>query len=130
MAGAQAGTIVAVKILVEQQQVPPVRVVLESRHTAVNRAPARPVASESSNQAVGYLLGYFVERHLVPRTGGALDGEVVPVIQVIVEQSPDYQQIYGEPHRAPPIGITAEHGGVGLGWQVPHPELLAVHGED
>src|SRR6266540_2250896 len=53
--GAQAGTVVAVEVLVEQQAIAPQRIVLELRGAAVNRPPAIGAASEEANHPIGDL---------------------------------------------------------------------------
>ena len=50
MTGAQASSIVAVKVLVEEDVVAPVRILLELPGAAVDRAPALPVAQEDVAQ--------------------------------------------------------------------------------
>ncbi len=53
MAGAQAGTVVALKIFVEENQIPPVRVVLKDSLSAINWPLPCVVAQEKSHQASG-----------------------------------------------------------------------------
>ena len=56
LAGPDAGSVVAVEVLVEPDQVAPVRVLLELRSTAVDRPPAARVAQEDVREAAGDLL--------------------------------------------------------------------------
>ncbi len=50
VAGAEAGAVVAVEVLVEQDQVAPVRIVLELGRAAVDRPPAVGIAQERARQ--------------------------------------------------------------------------------
>ena len=51
MAGAEAGAVVAVEVLVEQDEIAPVRVFLELPRAAVDRPPAVLVAQEDAAPA-------------------------------------------------------------------------------
>ena len=57
VAGAEAGAVVAVEVLVEEQVVAPVRIVLERRLAAEHRAAALAVAREEADQALRELVG-------------------------------------------------------------------------
>src|SRR5438552_135287 len=82
VAGSQTGTVVAMKVLVEEDVVAPVRVALELLATTVHRPLARLVAEEDTLQAGGHFLSYFKEVHPAARAGGALNFEIVAIIQV------------------------------------------------
>src|SRR5262249_56884084 len=62
MARAETRAVVAVEVLVEQEEVPPVRVVLESPCASVHRSPAVGAAEEDAAQATADVLGHLVER--------------------------------------------------------------------
>jgi hypothetical protein len=61
MAGAGAGAVVAVEVLVERNAIPPVRVLLEPFRAAEHRTPAVLVTQENSLQAIGDLLSDLEE---------------------------------------------------------------------
>src|SRR5262249_52543689 len=77
VAGADACAVVAVEVLVEQDQVTPVRVVLELARAAVYRAPAVLVAEKDAGHPLGKRLGHLVEIHPLTGTGRVVDSEVV-----------------------------------------------------
>ena len=112
MAGAQTGTVVAMKVLVEHQQVSPVRIALKRRHASVNRSAAAVVSAEDRNETIGDLFGHLEQGHLASRTGWTLDDETVAVVEVVVEQGSDDEQIDGKPNRTSPVGISAEQSAV------------------
>jgi hypothetical protein len=57
--------VVAVEVLVEQDQVAPVRILLELRGAAVHRAAAFRVAQEDPGQARGNLPGHVEQRQIM-----------------------------------------------------------------
>ena len=80
VARANAGPIVAVKVLVEKDQVAPVGIALEEPVSAGGRSAAAVVAQEDVNQAAGNLRGDLPEVGFPARIGGASDFEVFPVV--------------------------------------------------
>src|SRR6516225_10446188 len=112
--GPDAGAIVAMEVLVEQEIVPPVRISLEFSGAAKNRPAAAPVLQEDAGQAIGDLVRHLVQVHDIARTGRALDFEVVAVIGVVVQQRADYQRIDRHPDRTAPVRVPAEHASIGL----------------
>src|SRR4051812_2290210 len=64
MAGAEPGAVVAVEVFVKQQQVAPVRVLLELCRRAVDRPAAIRVPREDAGQPSRNLLGNLIQRHL------------------------------------------------------------------
>src|SRR5262245_27561386 len=89
VAGAEAGAVVAVKVLVEQEVVAPVRVLLKLAAAPVDRPPASLVSQEDTGQPTRDLLGDLIQRHLPPGARGTFDGELVAIVPVIVQQDPD-----------------------------------------
>ena len=79
MAGAEAGAVVSVEVLAEQDEVLPVRVLLELLRPAVDRAVPLVIAEEQAGEPVGQLLSHLVEVHVLARSGRTLDLEVVAV---------------------------------------------------
>ena len=79
MAGSEPGPVVAVEILVEQNQIAPVRIFLELRACRHRLAVGRLVAQEDAGQPARNLLGHFEQGHLPAGTGRAFHLEVVAV---------------------------------------------------
>src|SRR5262249_25485078 len=80
VAGPEAGPVVAVEVLVEQDEVPPVRVGLELLGAAVDRAATVVVPQEDARRSTADLLGDLLEVHSPSGPGGAFDGEGVTVV--------------------------------------------------
>src|SRR5262249_39508178 len=121
------GAIVAMKVLVKQNVVAPVRIRLKLLSAAKHGAAAGLVAKKDAGQANTYFSAHLEERHQVPRPGWALDLEVVSVICVELEERANQHGVEGRPDRAPPVGIASEHGGVGLRRYVLHFILSALN---
>src|SRR6516165_1410133 len=86
MAGADAGTVVAMEVFIEQQIVPPVRIPLKLVATTENRPPPVSVAQENAGQAIGNFACYLEQVDQSSGAGRALDFEVAAVIGVEVQQ--------------------------------------------
>ena len=104
MAGPEPGSVVAMKVLVEQDQVAPVRIVLEDRSGPVNRPLPVCIAEERARRS-GVSVPFATSNSvmLLPRPGRALDGELVTVEAVQVQQRPDDQHVHRHPHRPTPV---------------------------
>src|SRR5262245_38150807 len=108
MAGAEPGPIVAMEVLVEQNEIAPVRILLEFPGSSINRTPSLSVAQKDAGQAPAQFLSNLIEGHLLPRTGGTFNFEIIPVKGVIVQQCPDNEAIDGNPDGSTPVGVAAE----------------------
>src|SRR6267142_1545009 len=84
MARPEPRAVVAVEVFIEQDEVAPVRVLLELAGAAVHRPPAIRVAQEDVGQAARDLLGDLIERHVPAGAGGTFDGEPVAVVEVVL----------------------------------------------
>src|SRR6516162_3430855 len=91
VAGAEAGPVVAVEVLVEEEAIAPVRVLLELPGAAEDGPPALPVPEERVRQAAADLLGDLEQVHAPAGAGGAFHGELGAEVAVVVEQRPDDQ---------------------------------------
>src|SRR3974390_2085211 len=89
MARAEAGAIVAVEILIEEEVVAPVRILLELPGSAVNGAPSIVVLEEDASQPARNFLGHLVKSHATPGAGRTLDREFVAIVDVVLHQGPD-----------------------------------------
>src|SRR5215467_3749204 len=87
--GTEPGAVVAVEVLVEQDEVPPVRVLLEQPGPAVDGTPTVVITQERADEAAGQLLRHLEQVHHRPRARRALDPQIVTVIPVVRDQGPD-----------------------------------------
>src|SRR5262249_24463425 len=85
VAGAQASSVVAVEILVEQDAIAPVRILLEHRRSTVDRSTTVLASEEDVSEPAGDFLGDLIERHQPARARGAFHTKVVTVVKVILE---------------------------------------------
>src|SRR6267142_4640883 len=115
MARAQAGPVVAVEVLAEEEEVPPVRVLLELLSSSVERTAALAIPQEDAGETPPDLLGDFVQRQVPPRTRRTLDLEVLAVVREVLQQGADDQTVDRHPDRPPPVGVSADHPAVGFG---------------
>src|SRR5579883_735245 len=109
MIGADASTVVAVKVFVKQNEVFPVRVALEHFDAARHGAPSIRPAQEEMNQAAREVRGHGPQIHFVARTRGAFDTEILAVIVMKFLQRFDNEVVDGKPDRSAPIGIAAKN---------------------
>jgi hypothetical protein len=129
MVGAEAGSAVAVEILVEENEVPPVGIVLELRHSAVYGAFTGAIAKEQTGQASRELLGDSLEAEEVTRARGALHLEIISIIMMELLERLDEQIVNGKPDRPPPVRVSAEQSTSRLCGLVPDGEGLPVDGQ-
>src|SRR5262249_19880255 len=130
VARAQSRPVIPVEVLVEEDVVAPVGVGLKLLGTAVYGPAAALVAQEDAGESVRDVLGDLEEIHHLAGTGRAFDLERVTVVQVEVQERSDEQGVDRHPDRSAPVGVAAEHAGVGLGREVAYPVLLAAHLQD
>src|SRR5262249_35736232 len=78
--GAKAGAVIAVEVLVEEEQVAPVGVVLKGARPAMDGAASSlRVAREDVNQSLSDRSGHLAERDWLPQRTGSRDREVCSV---------------------------------------------------
>ena len=130
VARAEPRPVVAVKILIEEDQIAPLGIGLELLGSSVHRPATAVVAQEDPRQAIRNLFGDFEQVHHLSGPGRALDRERVAVVRVEVQQGPDQHHVDRHPDRAAPVRVAAEHSAVGFGRQVVDAVLLAVNAED
>src|SRR5262245_21283180 len=109
MACTESGAIVAVEVLVKQDEVAPIRVLLELSSSPVYRPATVLVPHKDASQPARDLLGHLVQRHSVPITRRTFDREVIAVIHVVLQQRPDDQRVHGHPVWPSPIRVAAEY---------------------
>src|SRR5580704_7527020 len=115
VARADTSAIVAVKILVEEEQILPVRIALEKFGGAGDRAAAVLASHENMNEAAGNLGGDFPEVRFAARARREFDFEVLTVIVMVFLQGFDEEIVHREPDRSTPVGIAAKNAAGGFG---------------
>src|SRR5262245_19718029 len=108
VARTDARAVVAVEVLVERDQVAPVRVALEEFRSTVDGTTAVGAGQEQSAQASRQLGGDLPEVELPAGARGAGDGEALAEVVVKLLERLDQQEIDGKPHRAAPVRIAAK----------------------
>ena len=108
MAGADTGTIVAVKIFVKRDEIAPVIIALELFRAAEDRPAAAVVAQKNACQTLRNLTGNLPEIRQLTRARGTFDFIIVAQKEVKLLQRLDKQVIDRQPNRSTPIGIAAE----------------------
>src|SRR5262249_20022160 len=114
MAGAEAGAVVTGKVLIEQQIIAPARVLLKRAGAPVDRPAATLVPQKDTGQAARELLSDLIQGQVPAGARGTFDREIIAVIGVILQQAPDNQRVDRHPDWSAPVGVAAEHAGVGL----------------
>src|SRR5262249_38309595 len=108
MAGAQAGAVVAVEVLVEQDQVAPMRIGLEFSGASVDGASALLVAKEQTREPLGDLSRDLEQGYVLAGARRTLHGELVAVEGVEIQEPADEQHVHRKPDGPPPVGVAAE----------------------
>src|SRR6266403_782403 len=124
---AQSGAIVAMEVFKEVDVVAPEGIALEFLCAAIDWSAAMVVAQEDPGQPVRDLFAHLEEVQQLAGAGGTFDFEIVAVVQIEVQQRSDNERVHRHPDWSPPVGVAAEHAGVGLGRQVVYAVLLAVY---
>src|SRR5262249_1024519 len=109
---------VAVEVLVEEQVVPPVRIVLEPVAAAEDGTPSGGVAQEDVREPLLDLPGNLEQVHQAARAGRALDFEILSVIGEVVEQAADEHHVDRQPDRSAPVRVSSEEAAVRFGGQI------------
>src|SRR5580704_3902726 len=111
MTGAHAGTGVAVKVLVKEKQVSPMRVGLELLQFAEYRPVTFFVTKEDVCHPARQLTRDIPQRLHVSRPSRELNFEIVTEIVVEFLQGLDQQKIHRKPDGATPVRIASEESG-------------------
>src|SRR4051794_9040057 len=108
MAGPDAGAVVAVEVLMEQDVVTEMLIGLEFRNITKNRSLPGLVPKEDVRESPRDFLGNLPQIHQVAGAGRAFHLEVVPVIVVKLLQRLDQKVVDRKPNWASPVGVSAE----------------------
>src|SRR5262245_15105576 len=130
MARPDPRAVVAMKILIEQDVVAPVRIALEGGGLAEDGTVALRIAQEDAGQPVTDLFGDLPERHLLARPGGALDGERVAKVVVEGDQPADQQDVDRHPDRPAPVRVAPEESCARLRWLIVYAVFTAAKRDD
>src|SRR5262249_3860122 len=109
VAGTEAGSVVAVEVLVEEDVVPPRRIVLKTLDPAEAGAPAVGAADEERDQPFAEVVGDLLQRVLVAGSRRILELELVSEEAGIPRERLDDEEVHGHPDRPAPVRVAAEH---------------------
>src|SRR6266568_1023864 len=99
-------TVIAVEVFVEQQQIAPVRIVLEFLYTTMNWPATGFIPQENVGQAAGKFRCYFIQREQLARACRKLHFQLVSIEVVEYFERLDNQVVEWEPDRPSPVGIS------------------------
>src|SRR5207302_653153 len=111
---------VAVKIFVEQNVIPEMRVAVQLRMVAEHWTAAIGVAQEQARQPPRQLIGGVFDRDEAPGIRGAFDLEIVAVVVMELLQRLDNEVVYRKPDWPAPVRVAAKHAAIRLGGLVAH----------
>src|ERR1700733_12520286 len=124
MARTDAGSIVSMEVLVEQQMILPMGILLEFLDTSEDRATAVLVTQKDAAQPCRDISGNLEKVLLDARTGWAFDLEVIAVVSEVMQQRPDDQGVDRHPDGSPPVLVAAKHPGVRFSGKIAHSVFL------
>src|SRR5262252_6197340 len=120
---------VSVEVLVEEDQIPPVRILLELADGSVDGPPPRLVAREDADHPVGDVLRHLPQGERRPALIlRGRHGELRSVSLAQLAQGLEHEEGSGEPHRPAPVGVAALDLGDGLRGLVLHGALAEDEG--
>jgi hypothetical protein len=108
MAGTDSGTIIAVEVLVEEDEIPPVWVALKKFRGARDGTPAVRIAQENVGQTVRNFRSHLPQIGFTARVRGAFDFKILAVVVMKFLKGLDKEIIHRKPDRPAPIRIAAE----------------------
>src|SRR5207253_5671551 len=108
MRGSNTSARIAVKIFVEEQVIPEMRVGLHTRVVTESRSAAIAIREEYLRQARRDFIRRIVQSDKLPGTGRTLDLEVIAIIVMELLQRLDDEEIHGKPDRSPPVRVAAK----------------------
>src|SRR5271165_1217330 len=127
VAGSNSGSRIAVEVLMEQNQIAPVRIGLELFEIAEHRPAAFFIAKKNVRHAARQFSRHFPQGHCLSRSGGELNLKVVAQVVMKLLERLDQQVVQREPNGATPVGIPAEQSSRRLAGVIIHAVLHPVH---
>src|SRR5918999_2034810 len=115
MAGPDAGTGVAMEVLVKRNQVVPQGIVLKEVDRTEHRPPSLSVIEEDPRETLRDLLRHLPQRHHLTGTRRALDAEALSEVVMELLERLDDEEVDREPDRPAPVRVAAEQAAVRLG---------------
>src|SRR6478752_3873875 len=101
-------TVVPVKVLVKQDQIPPVWIFLENLGSPGNWSPPIGVSQENPDQAPRNLPRHLPQISLFPRVRRTLHLEILAIVMMELLQRLNQQVVHRHPDRPPPVRIHAD----------------------
>ena len=103
-----AATGFAVKVLIEKDEIAPVRVVRVLRNVAMTRPRALFIGHKNASQAAREFPRYFLKGSHISGASRALDFERFTIEEVITLERFDDQEINWKPNRPAPVGVATK----------------------
>src|SRR5262245_42727514 len=111
VAGAETGAVVAMEVLIEQDQLAPEGSGLKSRAMSIDSPAAGVVAQKHATKVPGNNSGDFPTSHLAPGPGRAFDSQRIAIVGVHSPEGLDQEHVDRHPYRTAPVGVAAEKAG-------------------
>src|ERR1700683_1093621 len=109
MTCAEAGAVVAMKVLVEQNQISPVRIVLEYFGSTVDGPAAVVATQERTDHTARKFGGPLPQIAVFPGASRAFNLEILAIVMMKLLQRLDQEIVHGKPDGPAPVRISAEH---------------------
>src|SRR5262249_31408884 len=108
MRSTQTGSCVTMEVFVEEDELLPVRIILEHWIPPMCRTGALCVPRKQGRQAIGEVGCDLTKIHHVPRTARAFHFHSVAVVVMIPLHGLDDEEVHREPDWTAPIGVAAK----------------------
>src|SRR5580704_6403951 len=114
MTRADASAVVTMEILVEQEQILPVRIALEKFGSACDGTATVLAADKNVDETSGDLGSHLPEVRFVAGSRRKFDFEVFPIIVVVLLQGFDEEVVQRKPDGSAPVRIAAKKAAGGF----------------
>src|SRR6185437_2340811 len=114
MRSAEALAGFAVEVLIEEERIPPRRIVVEAGVWPMRRAPAIRVEQKQTQEPPLELRGDLKQSSLPARSRRQFDRQIFAEEIMKMPERLDREEIQGKPDRASPVGVAAEETGARL----------------
>lgn len=112
----------SVKVLVKEEQVPPVRISLEGAIYLESRAKSLAIPAKDIDKPFRDFIRRLPQSHPLASQGRGRNGEAVREVSMDLLQSPYQKIVQGKPDGSAPVGIAAEEPRLGF------PRFITDHG--